>query len=288
MDFIKNTLKRFGLYLPLEKLKRKLSPSKRNYSKLKTFNVIINNRSISFTTADDYSNGWFYPRYTDGKVHEKPVTESILIDLKNHSCFVDVGANLGWYTCVAAKHLDQGVVYSFEMDNLNFEILKKNISLNQCSNVNAFHRAVSQKNGEMKYVREFERPSPNFKLNQKLTDSHSQEVTVKSISLDSFFEEEGIPPEIIKIDVEGAEMDVLKGMKTILKNQRPKLYLEVHPSNLVEHFNSSALEVLNYLKEIDYTLYEIQHMREQVDEPFIVELNNLHINDNSMIIAQPS
>ena len=55
-----------------------------------------------------------------------------------------------------------------------------------------------------------------------MTGVRASEVTVKSISLDSFFEEEGIPPEIIKIDVEGAEMDVLKGMKTILKNQRPK------------------------------------------------------------------
>jgi len=95
----------------------------------------LNDVTVQFSTKDQYSNCWFFPRYAGGRIHEKRVTELLVEVLQGAKCFVDVGAHLGWYTCVAAKHMPYGTVYGFELDDLNFALLKQNLAINNCSNV---------------------------------------------------------------------------------------------------------------------------------------------------------
>src|SRR5687767_6254812 len=101
---LKLLLQRLGLYTSALKIKESLWSEREKYQSIKVFTATINGIKVSFSTEDSYSNTWFFPRYAEGEIHEKMVTEMLVEALKGASCFVDIGANLGWYTCLAAKH----------------------------------------------------------------------------------------------------------------------------------------------------------------------------------------
>jgi len=232
------------------------------YRHIHEFEAVINGSVVKFSTADDYSNRWFFPRYFGGKMHERSVTELLLKSLRQAECFADVGANLGWYTCLASKHMPAGQIYSFEMDTLNFDILRKNVALNNCQNVETILAAVSEKAGTARYLRYFDRPDPTFRLmtDKEASSQKATLISVPAITLDTFFQSRNIMPDVIKIDVEGAEMQVLKGMAGILREAKPVLYLEVHPWNFPV-FNTSIEEILNLLTTEGYTIFDIPNMR---------------------------
>jgi FkbM family methyltransferase len=225
------------------------------------FAVTINGVKVQFSTENEYSNSWFFPRYAGGKIHEKIVTEMLIKVLDGAKCFVDIGANLGWYTCLACKHMPQGIVYGFEMDDLNFAFLQKNIAINSCTNVEVHNLAISDSSGVLSYKRESNRPSPLFRLTSGDTDKNSAGlVSVSSITLDDFFKSKELMPDVIKIDVEGAEMNVLRGMRRITREFKPTLFLEVHPDNLPS-FNTSSSAILSLLIDNGYKVFEIEEMR---------------------------
>ncbi|MDH5233056.1 MAG: FkbM family methyltransferase [Gammaproteobacteria bacterium] len=165
---IKLLLRKTGLLPFFRWTKNSLfSPNKR-LKKLSRFKTTIGGHDIQFSTEDEYSNNWFYPRYVGGRIHEKNVTNTLIKELASAQCFVDVGTNLGWYTCVASKALPHGKIYGFEMDQLNFDLLKKNIELNECQNVEIFNYAVSDAPGEVVYQRPCDTPSPTFRIHREL------------------------------------------------------------------------------------------------------------------------
>jgi FkbM family methyltransferase len=251
----KSLLQQLGLYAYVLRIKR------RKYQSIKMFAVTINGVKVQFSTENEYSNSWFFPRYAGGKIHEKIVTDMLIKVLDGAKCFVDIGANLGWYTCLACKHMPQGIVYGFEMDDLNFAFLQKNIAINSCTNVEVHNLAISDSSGVLSYKRESNRPSPLFRLTSGDTDKNSAGlVSVSSITLDDFFKSKELMPDVIKIDVEGAEMNVLRGMRRITREFKPTLFLEVHPDNLPS-FNTSSSAILSLLIDNGYKVFEIEEMR---------------------------
>ena len=233
----------------------------RKYGSIRQFDVTVGETPLSFSTEDAYSRGWFFPRYEGGKIHEQPVSEAIVESLQGARCFVDVGTNLGWYTVLAAKNLEGGSVIGFELDDLNVDLLRKNVTLNQCDNIEIHHAAVSDKPGTISYQRSAAAPSAVFSI---ATDGVSADggemVTVEAVTLDGFFSDRDDSPDVIKIDVEGAETMVLNGMMTILRDVKPKLFVEVHPTKLPS-YGSSVAEVVSILMDHDYEIFEMQEMR---------------------------
>ena len=221
-NFLKSALHLLGLYKYSERI---LLLRKTRYRSISRFTTNINGVSVQFSTEDEYSNSWFFPRYAGNRIHERAVTEMLIETLKGAKCFVDVGTNLGWYTCLASKHMSSGVVYGFEMDDLNFTVLKKNLALNGCGNALVQNVAVSDSPGTVSYRRQNNRPRANFHLEATTSDEDSFGIiSVKSISLDNFFDSQENLPDVIKIDVEGAEMNVLKGMSQLLRDCRLILF----------------------------------------------------------------
>jgi FkbM family methyltransferase len=219
---------------------------------------------LAFHTDDDSSYQWFYPRYDAGRIHEAPVAALLLEALKGRSCFVDVGAHLGWYACLAGRYLPNGSIYAFEMDATAYGLLQRNLSLNACHNVRTFQVAVSDAAGRASYRKLKAGPSPGLQLIadplQSPEGNEADVVEVEAIALDDFFAREGIAPDVIKVDVEGGEFKVLRGMMATLAKRGPVLFVEVHPKQL-ESFHSSVIEVVSILKQAGYAVFEIEGLR---------------------------
>lgn len=163
---------------------------------------------------------------------ESSGTAIVLQLLRTDADFIDIGANIGWYTLVAAHALgDRGHVHSFEPEPRNLEKLKSNISINNLQNVTVRKMALSSNSG-----------SATLFLNDVNLGDHSLfslncrngSVSVNIERLDQIEFISDNRPLVIKIDVQGGEFDVLEGARGILETTSRDIVIlcEVAPAAL--------------------------------------------------------
>lgn len=145
--------------------------------------------------------------------------------------FIDIGSNIGKYTVMIGNQLnDKGKVISIEPHPQNFEVLQKNIELNNCKNVTSLNIACWNKKNELKLYNHEDQP-----LLASAVKKSRKYITVKADTLDSILKNLEISNiDMVKIDVEGAESEVLKGMDYILKNKKPKVIFEAWDDDYLE------------------------------------------------------
>lgn len=174
---------------------------------------------------------------------------------------IDAGANIGYLSLNFAKSCQEGKIFSFEPDSETFESLQTNVQLNNFKNINIYKCALGEakKSGEL-FRLYINNPGANRILDRRPEKSISSEVVqIETLdNLDNKIHFERI--DLIKIDVEGFEMFVLKGAIELIKRWRPILFLELVDINLREQ-NCSALEVLKFIKTLDYEILDAQTMR---------------------------
>ena len=167
---------------------------------------------------------------------------------------VDVGANIGLHTLNMARIVgNAGQVFAFEPDPSNFEILKKNAKINNYKNIILEQKAVGDKHGKTTL---YQSDNPiNHRIFPQSERANSQ-VQVELTNLDNYFDSDMIDKiNFIKIDVEGMEFGVLKGMKNILKNNKNiKILFEFVPKDTIEA-GFIPIELLNYLTSNGFKLY---------------------------------
>ena len=160
---------------------------------------------------------------------------------------VDVGAHIGLYTLIAAKKVGpSGKVIAIEPDPENFKILKKNILLNLLMNVEALQCAVYSTKEKVKlFLPEIEggRTIFNTVMQDRARTSTENFIEVEANTLDDILESINITEvNWIKIDVEGAELEVLKGaVNTLSSNKNISLVIEIHGIEIYT-------EMIKYLK----------------------------------------
>ena len=167
---------------------------------------------------------------------------------------VDVGANIGLHTLNMARIVgNTGQVFAFEPDPSNFEILKKNVKINNYKNIILEQKAVGDKHGRTTLYQS-DHPGKHRIFPQ--TEQAKSQVQVELTNLDNYFDSDMTDKiNFIKIDVEGLEFSVLKGMKNILKNSKKiKILFEFMPENTIE-VGFTPIELLNYLTSNDFKLY---------------------------------
>jgi FkbM family methyltransferase len=191
--------------------------------------------------------------------YEQETTRLLKRILEPGMTFIDVGAHVGYYTLMAAKQVaPTGRVFSFEPEPSNYDILIGNIHLNEYSNVKTVNKAVSSRIGTTTLFLTALDNGRHSTYRHGLPESGS--VEIETTTVDAFLEAEGWPEvDLVKIDVEGAEMDVLDGMGQLLhKSDAPKLIVEFNPSLLqsagvipavlLERLTSAGFQV-NYIDE---------------------------------------
>lgn len=190
--------------------------------------------------------------------HEKGTTDFIFSKLKKGDTFIDVGTHFGYYTAIAASIVeDSGVVYSFEPSPRNFQCLKDTVKANKFDNVICENSAVSNKTED----RFFYISGSGTGIDSLIkSDVHNNKVKVKAVSLDDYFKEISLQNiNMVKIDAEGADIEVLEGMKKIIDfNPDINIIVEFSPKNILQTSDYGPAEFLDQLNSmsLDYKILE--------------------------------
>ena len=233
------------------------------------FSVDVAGRTFRFLTTDDFSKFHFFVTDAGGeKAREVGLTQELCKLLPRAKCFADVGANVGYYSCIAAGVNPAVSVYAFELDGLNVDRMRRNIELNGSKNIEIVHAAVTDAPGEVVYIRPPENndmPCSTLTIAPQSFDRiGAREERVPAVTLDGFFLSRGAAPDVVKIDVEGAEFHVLRGMTKLIERHRPTIFVELHAVALPK-FGHSIAEVIRFLRSWNYDLYHVEDHRRGAD-----------------------
>jgi FkbM family methyltransferase len=209
----------------------------------------------------------FYCRNNKDDFATMTIRENEIIELfrpKQGDIVVDVGAHIGRYTIIASKRVGtNGKVIAIEAHPGNYEMLNRNIELNGLTNVTTLNYAVYSKESKIKlYMPDeefgytmhhsimFSYLSPKYSLKGKENEKF---IEVNANTLDNLLQKNGLSREVnwIKIDVEGAEFEVLKGATEILSNSKEIcLLIEVHNPYDTNHYK----QIIDFLKYYNFKI----------------------------------
>jgi FkbM family methyltransferase len=178
---------------------------------------------------------------------EPVITQAMISHVKCGMCVFDVGAHLGYYSLLAAKCVGPcGKVVAFEPSAKNFSLLRKNIELNKLTYVRLVNQAVFCRPERVTLSLPLDNESSgNWSIN---ADKGGERIHVQADTIDRFCHRNQIMPDFLKIDVEGAEYDVLMGAVESIQRYRPKLLIELHhfDGNLRAHPVPDLLQSWGY------------------------------------------
>jgi FkbM family methyltransferase len=193
----------------------------------------------------------YYSKFSRGQIHEPALSRHLheLLQRSDLDTFVDIGAHYGYFTILAAKTLGaRGRVVSFEPHPLFHERLVRNIELNRpAATVTTRQIALAAYAGAANMGGWDERIPME-------TDGGS----VRLVPFDDVCEAEGVRPQVVKIDVFGAEGDVLRGMKKALREGVCHLFCELH----LKMRGITVTELVSLLQESGLRVFEFARHRE--------------------------
>lgn len=172
--------------------------------------------------------------------------------IETNDTVIDVGVHMGDYTLLAASNISSGQVLAFEPSKEALRVLSQNIAVNGYNRkVRVYPVVASDKNGNIDFV-DNDRSEISH-INFSKTSKSS--IKVKTVKIDDVISDESIKSvKIIKIDVEGAELFVLKGMKESLsKGIIKQMLIEVNSD--CENYGISPEDTFNFIKSFGYKLY---------------------------------
>jgi len=187
-------------------------------------------------------------------VHEYNSTDQIQKEIKPGMTIIEVGANIGYYSLIEAKIIGKtGIIYAFEPNPINKKILDINIQLNNITkNIKTFPFGVGGKNEVKDFFLTSIGNISSFIERNEVFIKPVDTIKVKIVRLDDFFDKD-IKIDYFRMDVEGFEWEVIKGMHRILSSDNgPKgCFIEVH-SSLLNQSGHSAKAFLNELYTFGY------------------------------------
>jgi FkbM family methyltransferase len=183
-------------------------------------------------------------------VYEPEATRAFVELVKSGTVVVDVGAQFGYYTLMAAKRVGRGgKVLTFEPKTWVRHILSANVHINFYDNVEIFPYALFSRSERLNLIEHQSRILTNGDELRERTEEVQAVVFDEIIgSIDSMRDR---PIDLIKIDVEGAEFDALKGMTRSILRWKPVLLIEIHPPKLT-YFGYTCSDLLQLIESWNY------------------------------------
>lgn len=183
--------------------------------------------------------------------------------LEPDAIFLDIGANVGFYSLMLSQFVPRGKVYAFEPVAANFSTLERNINANQLGNR---IQVVRKGLWNLSTTLEFSLPDDEHNNLGSFSAGRSElkknKVNCEVITLDSFVDSEKLSRlDVMKMDIEGAEFFALKGAEQTLKKFQPIIQIELN-RRACEAFDCSLQDLEALLKSLNYTFYKVGHTAE--------------------------
>jgi len=186
---------------------------------------------------------------------EADETAWFLRSVKPGDTFVDVGANVGYYTIIGSRLVgDKGKVYAFEPEPESFALLQKNVRLNGLTNVVLEQKALSNRKGVIKlFIADLNKG--DHRIYQPEGESRPS-VEVEAVRLDEYFKGQKRGIDVLKMDTQGAEGVILEGMTGLLEGRPdgPTIFMEFWPHALKE-MGTDPGALLKTLQSYHYQFY---------------------------------
>ena len=228
----------------------------------------------SFSKSDfvEIEGRKMYTQNNDGlalsifKIYEPNQTEIVKKYVHEGDIVIDIGAHVGYYTLLMAQLVgENGKVYSFEPDPVNFQLLKKSVEINGFENVVLIQKAVSNITDKVKLFLGDNDSAINRIYDAKLGDA-KESIDVESIRIDEYFKENDELINFIKIDSEGSEVKIINGMKQFLsRNQELVMMTEFFPF-LIKKSGDEPNQYLKLLEKSGFSLYNILDKNEKTNK----------------------
>ncbi len=159
----------------------------------------------------------------------------------NKPTILDIGAHIGAFAIFASAKAPKGRIFAYEPNPESFELLKDNIKHNKCSNIKIFNTAVTEKKGSMEFFID-----KNSVLGS-VYNKNGRKVVIPTVSLSDILLENRLPAvDLLKMDVEGAEYQILFHTSKETLSQIKRIEMEVHEFS---ESKDNALSMADFLTE---------------------------------------
>jgi FkbM family methyltransferase len=252
-DRIKLNFMRNWMLPGKERLAHFFTPSKELKESMKDGIIWLAEENLAiYTTADNYIEWTILSTGT----YEAEISKLIRLSVRPGDICLDIGGNIGLQSIRMSQSAGaSGRVYAFEPLNYLQEKLRRNLTLNRVDNVTIFPYALSDQESEIEY--HIDRNAWNqgtFNLKNTIGD-YRQKIEVR---IADYIPEIAALPAIslIKVDVEGFELHVLRGLKRTIQKHRPRLIFE-YDSDYWKQAGSEIGECFAFLTGYNYQVYQI-------------------------------
>jgi FkbM family methyltransferase len=214
-----------------------------------------------------------------GSYEKKDLDMILKLIEEGYYCF-DIGANIGWYSINISKKVNDVKIFAFEPIPKTFDYLKKNIKINNLSNVKSFNFGFSDEENEQIFYYYPEGPG-NASLTNLSGRDNIKEISCLVKKFDDFVLDEDLHVDFIKCDVEGAELFVFKGGLKTIERDKPIIFTELL-RKWSSKFKYHPNDVIKLLENIGYKCFFISN--ENLIE--IPEINVSTVETNFVFLHQ--
>ncbi len=190
--------------------------------------------------------------------YEFTETEFLKSITQSHWTILDIGANCGWYALALAKRWPTAKIHAFEPIPHTYEILQRNICHNGLTNIQSHRLAFSNQESivEFLYTPYCSGATSLVKAGQPGSTASLEKISCAGTTVDMFCASNGLVPQLIKCDVEGAELLVVQGGEETIATHRPVILLELL-RKWSRQFGYHPNDVLNLLSKHGYRAYTL-------------------------------
>jgi len=223
--------------------------------------------------------------------YEEKDANMILKLVPEYSVVLDVGANMGWYSLLIARHVKGCKIHAFEPIPKTYSFLTKNIELNQATNVAAHHFGFSNQRNDLTFY--FYPEGSGNASSANLSERKDAElITCHVEKLDDFVNANNLHVDFIKCDVEGAELFAFQGAIQTLQLDQPIVFTEML-RKWAAKFNYHPNEIFKFFSTLGYRCFYgdgayLIELSEMTDETEETNFFFLHSDKHSQIIKSLS
>ncbi|PCH95928.1 MAG: hypothetical protein COB85_04135 [Bacteroidetes bacterium] len=237
------------------------------------FDININPKSDKGVDSEIY----LYGTYELGTAH------IIAAVLNKGDSFIDVGANIGFFSLMASQLVSSsGKVYSFEPFPESLELLNANIKLNNVENISVYDFALGAKSSEKRIYPEPENRGGSSFIKNKFNQVQGSEL-VKIKPLNDLAEiAHDTLIKAIKIDVEGWELEVLRGCSALLKSENPPVLIVEYSSFSIQE-SEERMELVGFIRGVgEYKIFKLRRGKGRISKLVLIQTDDQLPNHDNL------